>query len=307
MLLGVAKPHVALGTFVKSALPHAAQNFTGVRGAKYDSDTYYVEYKIVPGSLACTTCRVWDQYARGTYRENWYVQDRWNSTWTTAKTEKWVMSQLKPVLTGYALKRTVKYSYPTLVWRNEANSWVYVDMFKGGFTLRVGHDVVNAAHTLSPPSKVQLQQLGNAVSNMMRLALPDAVNNFASLRGTGKKKDILGEDSYPLNGSFGPMFRKCDISDVSNGFGLKDFQPKWVLNCDTVSMAGTKAGLEETVRSAVYNALPGTYTAVTDASALLLDDYRWDNSDARVSVNIGSYENDGIVSFNISMFHFAST
>ena len=100
------------------------------------------------------------------------------------------------------------------------------------------------------------------------------------------------------------MFGKCDVSNVTNGFGFKDFQPKWVLNCDTISMAGTKAGLEEPLRAAIYDALPSGYTSVTDAAALLLDDYRWDNSDLAVSVNLGSNENKGVVSFNISIFHF---
>ena len=58
------------------------------------------------------------------------------------------------------------------------------------------------------------------------------------------------------------------------------------------------------LRAAIYDAIPSGYTSVTDEAALLLDDYRWDNSDLAVSVNLGSSENKGVVSFNISIFHF---
>jgi len=306
VLLGAApKPaKVSLGTFVHSLLPMVGQNFAPMRGAKYKSDTYYVEYKpLKPGP--CTACKIYDQYARGKYPENWYVNDRWNTTWTMPKTEAYIRSQLGPVLSAFSLHRTVSYSYPTLTWRNPANGqWVVIDVYKDSFVVQVGRDLPKAVHVLSPPSKIQLQQLASGVSNLMRLALPDAVNNFASLRAPGKKKDILGEDSYSLNTSFGSMMAKCDISNVTNGYGFKDFQPKWVLNCDSISMAGTKAALEEPVRAAVYAAIPSGFTAVTDQSALLLDDYRWDNSDSMVSVNLGSNEDKGVVSFNISIFHF---
>jgi hypothetical protein len=306
VLLGAAAkpPKVSLGTFVRSVLPMAADNFTAVRGARYRWDTYYVEYSASPKAMTCRACKIYDEYARGTYPENWYVDDRWTSTWTTAKNEAYVRAQLAPVLSGYSLHRTVSYSYPTLTYRNSRNEWVTVDFYKEAFTVRIGHDLAKAVHVLNPPSKIQLQQLSSGASNLMRLALPDAVNNFASLRAPGKTKDILGEDSYPLNASFGSMFKKCDLSNITNGYGFKDFQPKWVLNCQTVSMAGTKAALEEGVRAAVYAAIPGSFTAVTDASALFLDDYRWDNSDSMVSVNIGSNESKGVVSFNISIFHF---
>lgn len=306
VLLGAAPkpPKVQLGTFVRSILPMAAQNFAPVRGAKYRWDTYYVEYKVAPKATICSACKIYDEYARGKYPENWYIDDRWTSTWTTAKNEAYVRAQLGPVLSGYSLHRTVSYSYPTLTYRNPANNWVTVDFYKGSFTIRVGRDLAKAVHVLNPPSKIQLQQLSNGAANLMRLALPDAVNNFAALRAPGKTKDILGEDSYQLNASFGSMFKSCDVSDVVNGFGFKDFQPKWVLNCQTVSMAGTKAGLEEPLRAAIYDAIPGGYAAVTDQASLFLDDYRWDNTDSMVSVSVGSNESKGVVSFSISIFHF---
>jgi hypothetical protein len=299
-------PKVTLAAFVRGLLPEAPTNFDTMRGVKDDFDTYYVRYKVLPKfSSSCGACKVYDEYARGTYIENWYVQDRWTvgSTWNATKTESYIKTQLTPVLSGFSLHRTVDYKYPTLVWRNPRNEWVYVDTFNGGFTVRVGRDLPKNVHVLLPPSQAQLAELRNAAENAIKLGVPPATDNFDVLRTTDKQKNIFGDYDYGVNMSFGPMFRKCDISNITTGLGFSDFQPKWVLSCDTVSMAGTRAGLEENVRSAVYDALPYGFNAVTDKDALLLDDYRWDN-ESSVSVNISSYEDTGIVNFTISIYHF---
>jgi len=301
-----AAPKITLAVFVRTLLPQAPENFAAMRGVKDDFDTYYVRYKVLPKFTSmCASCTVYDQYARGTYIENWYLQDRWNvaSSWNAAKTESYIKTQLTPVLSGFSLHRTIEYKYPTLVWRNPKNEWVSVDTFNGGFTVQVGHDLAKSVHVLLPPSQAQLGELRNAAENAIKLGVPPATNNFDVLRTTDKQKNIFGDYDYGVNMSFGPMFRKCDISDISIGFGYSDFQPKWVLSCDTISMAGTRAGLEENVRSAVYDALPYGFNSVTDKDALLLDDYRWDNSDS-VSVNISSYEDKGIVNFTLSIYHF---
>lgn len=301
-----AKPSVTLPAFVKALLPGAPRNFASMRGAKYDSDTYYVEYTARPiaGTGPCTKCKIYDQYARGTYKENWYLQDGWTSTWTVKKTESWVKAQLAPLLPGFSLHRTVKYTYPTLVWSGPQNVWVYADFYGKGFTLRVGHDLTKPVHVLRPPTKAQLADLKSASANIIRLAVPAGPDNFSTLRSSAVKKNIFGSNDYGVTTSFGPMFRSCTISDVVNGFGYKDFQPKWSMNCRTVSMAGTKADLEETVRAAVWNALPSAYTSVTDPSALLLDDYRWDDTSSAQSVSISSYEDNGVVSFEVWITHF---
>lgn len=300
-----AKSKITLRALVASLLPHAPKNFAALRGPKYDSDTYYVEYKVRPmPSGACGVCKIYDQYGRGKYVENWYVEDRWNSTYTTAKNEAYIKGQLAPLLSGFSLHRTVSYSYPTLVWRNAQNVWIYADLHRSGFTLRVGHDLPKSVHVLLPPSKSQLSDLQSASANIIRLGVPAAADNFATLRSSSTKKNIFGANDYGVTASFGAMFRPCTISNVASGFGYKDFQPKWTLNCRTISMAGTRAALEETVRAAVYNALSSGFTSVTDPSALLLDDYRWDNADSMVSVSISSFEDQGIVSFEVWVTHF---
>jgi len=301
-----ARKSVTLRAFVRALLPGAPKNFATMRGAKYDSDTYYVEYTAHPnaGTGPCSKCKIYDQFARGTYKENWYLQDGWTSTWTVAKTENWVKTQVAPLLPGFSLHRTVKYTYPTLVWNGPQNVWVYADFYSKGFTLRVGHDLMKPVHILRPPTKAQLADLKSASANIIRLGVPAGPDNFSTLRSSAVKKNIFGSNDYGVTTSFGSMFRPCTISDVANGFGYKDFQPKWSMNCRTVSMAGTKAGLEETVRSAVWNALPSAYTAVTDPSALLLDDYRWDDTDNAQSVSISSSEDNGVISFEVWITHF---
>ena len=277
-----------------------------MRGATYGSDTYYMEYTVHPntGMGPCGGCKIYDQYARGAYKENWYLQDGWNSTWTVPKTENYVKTQLAPLLAGFSLHRTVSYGYPTLVWSGPHKVWVYADLYSKGFTLRVGHDLTKAVHVLRPPSKAQLADLHSASANIIRLAVPAAGDNFSTLRTSAAKKNIFGSNDYGVTASFGSMFRPCTISHVANGFGYKDFQPKWSMNCHTITMAGTKADLEETVRSAVYDALPSSFTAVTDASALFLDDYRWDDSNNSLSVSVSSYEDKGTVSFEVWITHF---
>ena len=299
------KTKVTLRQMVASLLPQAPKNFAAMRGPKYDSDTYYVEYSVRPmPSGACASCKIYDQYGRGKYIENWYVQDRWTSTYTTAKDEAYIKAQLAPLLSGFSLHRTVSYSYPTLIWRNAKNVWIYIDMYRSGFTLRVGRDLPKSVHVLLPPSKSQLADLQSASANVIRLGVPAANDNFATLRSSSAKKNIFGANDYGVTASFGAMFQPCTISNVASGFGYKDFQPKWSLMCRTISMAGTRASLEETVRAAVYNALPSGFTSVTDSSALLLDDYRWDNGDTLVSVSISSFEDKGVVSFEVWVTHF---
>jgi hypothetical protein len=220
-----APPAVTLRAFVRAMLPDAPKNFPSMRAAKYDSDTYYVEYTVHPKAAMepCSKCKIYDQYARGRYKENWYLQDGWTSTWTVPRIESYVKTQLGPLLSGFSLHRTVKYSYPTLVWSGPHNTWVYADFYGKGFTLRVGHDLPKAVHVLLPPSKAQLADLRSASANIVRLAVPAGSDNFSTLRASATKKNIFGSNDYGVTASFGSMFRPCTISNIANGFGYKTF------------------------------------------------------------------------------------
>jgi hypothetical protein len=288
-------------------LAQAPHNFAALRLARVDHDTDFDRYATRPIGAHCKSCKMYDEYARGSYKENWYVEDEFAlpSSVVPAKIESLVLSRLRPMLSGFALHRTPVYKgskYVVLRWRGPNGVWVQARTFVGGYTMRVGHDLAKPVHLLRPPTQAQLRQLADAAANMIRLGAPAAPANFEDLRTGAGTKDAFGDTDYTTSVSFGPMFRTCAISNVANSFGYKDFQPKWVLSCDTVAMAGTAAALKETVRAAVAGALPGGFNATTDSSALLLDDYRWDSQD--VSVDVSSTEQNGSVHFTISVYHY---
>ncbi len=298
---------------VNTLLAQAPQNFAALRLARSEYDTDFARYKVKPlvsrvFGTHCRACTLDDQYARGTYKENWYVEDRWDTPakWNPAKTEAYAVRSLRPGLSGFALHRTVpKYSkYPTLLWRGSANRWVYVDTFEGGFTIRVGHDLTTPVHVLKPPSRAQISQLMTGTANIIRLGDPAGASNFQDLRLGAPHKDIINNDEYDLNVTFGPMFHPCTVTSVMNGFGYKDFQPKWILECKTIAIAGTNAQWRGTMRDAVSNVLPSGYEEDTNASDLLLDDYMWQSQQAQQSIDILPDERDGTVRFTVSIYHF---
>ena len=105
------------------------------------------------------------------------------------------------------------------------------------------------------------------------------------------------------------MLIKCSVTDASlNTLNVDDYSPKWTMNCETPPMVGTKALLEEPIRAAMQAALPAGYAPTTDRSVLFVDDYRWDNTEAQVAVDIDSFGTyslpDGLVQINIGVIHF---
>lgn len=291
---------------VQTLLGQAPHNFAAMRLSRLDSDTDFTSYGVKPFGTHCHACKMYDQYAHGTYKENWYVFDRWNlpSKMTPAKSEAYATQALRRVVAGFALHRTVsKYDkYPTLLWRSADNRWVSIATSDDGYGIRVGHDLAKPVHVLLPPSSAQIKQLVNAAMNFIRLGAPAASSNFDSLRSASPAKNALGEDDYPLTATFGPMLRKCEVSNVTNSLGFKNFVPKWVLSCDVIALAASEDAIKPVLHDAVEDALPDGFAATTDPAMLVLDDYRWDNTD--VSVDIGSYQSDGIVHFELSIYHY---
>lgn len=297
-----------LAVVVGTLLAQAPDNFAAMRLARNDYDTSFSSYKVKPFGRHCRACTLYNEYARGTYPENWYVHDRWDlpGKWAPAKTQAYAVQALRSVVSGFSLHRTVgKYSkYPTLLWRGSGNRWVMIDTYNGGYSIRVGHDLSKPVHVLKPLSQAQLSQLSTAIGNVIRMGDPAGASNFHDLLQGSPHPDIIGQDEYDLNVSFGPMFRSCSVTDVTKSLGFKDFQPKWVLECKTVRMAGTAAQLRGTIHDAIANVLPSGYSVVTDPSELLLDDYQWDNRDSQQSIDVMSDESDGVVNFTIEIFHF---
>ncbi len=322
-----------LVAFVRAMLTGAANNFASIRGTKTESEAYYDAYALnAKGAALCSGCKIYDSYARGTYVENWsvgekYAQDSANAgelrafaralmnppktQWPIARTESYVKARLAPLLIGFSLQRTVSYGYPTLTWRGLGNLWVSAEIYTGmiNVVLRVGHNLTKSVHVLHSPSQSQLADLRAGSDRVIRTAVAAAPDNFATLRAPAKTRDPLG-GNYAVTGTFGPMFRPCEILDVASRYGsswdkYKDFEPEWAMNCNTIWMAGTAAGLEENLRSAISAALPSDFAEVPNArTSHLGGDYRWNNG-SNVSVGIISSEDNGVVSFLVQILHFS--
>ena len=305
-----AAPHAEpLRAFVQRLLVAAPTNFSSLRGAPKGSESYYSSYTVVTTRNACPKCELTDEYAWTAHNENWYIENQWHGAKGSPQATliSYVTSQLTPSLKAYSLKTTDGKDYPTFRWTSTKGTWVYVHVYKGGFTVRVGHDVKKPVHVLLAPSVKQLAALRAGVSSFVSSGVAAASNNFETLRAAGKK-DVLDEMAYDLYVPFGAMLPKCQIVDASaNRLNLADYSPKWTMNCDTPPMVGTKAVLEEQIRAAMQNALPSGFSPTT-GRALFLDDYRWDNASTQVAVDVNSvigYElPDGLVQFSLGIIHF---
>jgi hypothetical protein len=288
---------------VRALVAQAPANFSAIRAAARLSRSYYVHCNLKRSFAVCPGCSVYDYYARGKYPEDWraYAYVDLPDAYTAARIEPMLRPQLSRILAGYSLHRsTTKYGTTVLAYTGPGGMSVEARVFKGGANIQVRHTLPQAVHVLRPPSKAALSNLRAGVTNMMRLSLSSAEANFDAMRGPAHK-DFMGNQEYVSTVNFGSLFDPCTITDIDVGDLSKI--AKWVFGCDTIYFAGTKAELEPVVRDAVAQALSSDFTATTDEQYLLLDDYRWDNR-SNVSVNIGSSEDDGVLSFRISIYHF---
>ena len=319
MILGVAllpsagaaaKPpsRPPLAVLVTTLLAHAPENFARLRLRRTDSDADFASYASRTVAGHCSACTIRDDYARGTYAERWVLHDYWNAPKGSkpAANEAYVKKVLAPSLSGYTLHRSLsKYGkYPTLLWNGPRRTWLRIAFDDSGYGIDVGHDLLKPVHVLRAPTRAQFDRLGNAVTNLVRLATQAAPGNFASMRGASAGKDITGNDKYALSTPLGSIFHECDITNVENGLGFKDFQPKWALSCTTAGLATAAATAKPLLHDSVEGALPAGFTEVTDPSSLLFDDYSWDDADAMSSVGIDSFEDRGVARFTITVYHF---
>lgn len=235
--------------------------------------------------------------------------------WPIEKTEAYVKSQLVPLLTGFSLRRTTSSGVtgedvPTLVWRGPHNVWVEAEMYPrmgAGIVkvrLRVGHNLIKSMHVLSHPTRAQLTQMRDSVRRIIRTAVPAAYRDFSRLRGPLMNEDVSGHD-YRVTASFGSVFRPCELLDITARMGQswdRNSEPAWDMLCSTFPMLGTRATLEEIVRSAISAALPSGFTSVADAK-LHGYDHLWKN-DKGVSVAIDWGDpHEDVVGLTVRIMH----
>ena len=311
-----ATPHPAktpapqtLRSFVVQMLQEAPVDFGNMLGARKESASYHVTYAtLAKFASSCASCKIIDEFAWTGHAENWSLEERWTTSMSAAQVQSYLTSQLTPALKGYTLTKTGSGDYPVFTWRSTRGFWVSVETFNGGFEPRIGHDLDVPAHVLKSPTAADLQALRNEVTNFIALGVGPASDNFASLRGTGKK-DALGEMIYPLTISLGPGLTDCTVNDGTvNTVGIADFYPKWTMTCETVAMVATTAQIEPLIHDAMAAALPAGFTVTTDSTVVGLDDYRWDNSGTQVAVEIESFASftlpKGLTAIGIGIAHF---
>jgi hypothetical protein len=299
-----------LHAFVTAMLDQAPVDYSKMRGARKSGAVYQTVYHVLPQFVAhCHQCTITDEFAWAGHAENWSLQQRWNAKkMTSAQLQSYLTAQLTPILKGYTLTKSGSAAYPTLAWRNDAKGlWVSVETFNGGFEPRIGHDLKKPVHVLKSPTAADIQALRNAVANFISLGIGPASNNFASLRGEGKK-DIIGDMTYALNVSFGASLVDCSVNDGSvNTIGIDDFSPKWTMQCETVPMVGTKDQIQPLIHDAMSAALPAGFS-VTTGKYLGIDDYRWDNTSTSVAADIDSFAGftlpNGLVAYGVGIIHF---
>ncbi|MDE2481268.1 MAG: hypothetical protein KGN02_03660 [bacterium] len=301
-----------LRDFTQRVLVHAPQNFAALRGAERSRASYQIEYgRAASVASWCDACKIFNEFAWPHHAENWYLSDDWHApkSWSHARTASYALKQVTPLLTGFARATSGTHDYPTYRWTNAAKrEWVVVDTFNGGFTLKVGHDLAGSspAHTLHALSLDDAQTMRNAVGNVLKLAVGGAADNFATLRGPGKR-NALGTMEYKLAVDFGPALYDCSVSDnTENVLKLGDFSPNWSLDCSTTPAYTSVSALEDQVKQAVTDALPSSFTSTT-GKLVGLNDFRWDN-DQNVAVTVGSLSGmflpEGLAEIRVGITHF---
>ena len=236
--------------------------------------------------------------------------------WPIAKTEAYVRSQLTPLLTGFSLRRTSSSgltgeNVPTLLWHGPHNVWVKAEMYPqmvagiAKVRLIVGHDLTKSAHVLSHATTAQLNQMRDSVRRIIQAAVPAAYGDFSPLRGAASGEDVAGHD-YKVTASYGSSFRPCEILDIAARMGQswdRNSSAAWAMLCSTFPTLGTRASLEEIVRSAISAALPKGFTSATDAKNLGYD-YLWRNNEGvSVAIDWGDPHED-VVSMTLRILRF---
>jgi len=279
------------------------------------SDVYGVAYK--PTSLMqriCPTCVVEDEFATADTGERYAVTFYWNVplAWTRAKTLVFIQQTIGEKLPSYTMTQgTDDNSENWFDWtKGSPVQFVYVKTFTEsktkGFEVRIGHYLAKNLH-YTPYAILSSQQrtgLTDAVKNFVQLAVQNADDNFTSLRGKPTDKD---DNYFDTNVSFGEFMTSCDVDGVFSTLSGSDTTPKWILECETPSLGGDKSDVEEIIRAAAANAVPGDFTVTTDPKYTSMLDYRWDRSSDSVSVEISSYDNgDGTFTYHVEIYHFLS-
>ena len=321
MIFGAAPPRAQVDTpaqlsgIVQAALSQAPANFAAWRAGVKTADSDSVSYK--PSAVLarlCPVCSVSDEFATADADERYAVTFDWlvAKSWSRAQTIAFIQQRIGELLPKFSAQQgTNDDGESWFDWtKGSPKEFVYVVTFSGstgnGFDVRVGHYVATNLHytKYARLSAAQRTDLTNAVRNFVQLGVQNASNDFASLRGHATDKD---NNYFDANVSFGEFMTHCVVDGIFANESTSDGTSKWILECDTPSLGGSKSDIEAVIQSAIVDALPGGFTATTDPKYLGLSDYRWDRSSDSISVEVSSNDNhDGTLDYNIYIYHFKS-
>ncbi len=321
LIVAAAPPHALIDTsaqlsgLVKSALSHAPANFATWRAGVKTADSDGVSFKQSMAFLRiCPGCKVADEFASADSDERYVVTFDWlvAKSWSRAQTNAFIeqrIGELIPTFSGQQGTNDDGESW--FDWtKSPLKEFVYVVTFAGtkgnGFEVRVGHYLPKSLHytKYARLSAAQRTDLTNAVRNFVQLGVQNASNDFTSLRGHATDKD---NNYFDANVSFGEFMTRCVVDGIFSNESTSGGTSKWILECDTPSLGGSKSDVEAVIQSAIVNALPGGFTPTTDPKYLGISDYRWDRSSDTIAVEVSSSDNhDGTLDYNIYIYHFKS-
>lgn len=296
---------------VRATLAQTPTHFAAYRGAVSGTSDNEAIYKTAGRLTAlCEYCTLTDEFADTKVDERWVVQTHWTTgkSWTQAQTASHVQGLIAPLVVGFTRSEGGSDGSLWTDWFNKkTRAFVYIstDSEKGiaGFEIRIGRYMAKNVHYgkwSRPLTSGQRSDLVKALQNFVQMAVPNGANNFSALRGKAVGKS---GDFFDSSVTFGDILSNCNVSAVA---AASNVTGKWIFECETPAIVGTKSDVEELIRSTLWIALPGGFTSTTDPS-LLINDYRWDRSSDQLALTLDAYDyGDGSFKYTISFYHFTS-
>lgn len=306
---------VPVKNMVRAALLQAPVNFVAWRAGVKGTGTGGVLFKPSSGMmLVCPTCSVTDVYAGANVDERYVLTFDWPvpKSSSRARTLAYIQQNVGALLPSFAATQgTTDSGESWFYWsKSTPNEFVYVVTYSSGsasgFEVRVGHLLQKNVHytQYARLGATQRTDLAKAVRNFVQLGVQNGSDNFTSLRGPATDKD---NNYFHTSVTFGEFMKSCTVDGIFSTMTAKDGTAKWILECDTPSLGGSKSDVEEIIRAAVSDALPSGFTVTTDMKYLVLNDYRWDRSSDLIAVEVSSYDNhDGTFDYHLEIYHFLS-
>ncbi|HEY7981049.1 MAG TPA: hypothetical protein VID19_06165 [Candidatus Eremiobacteraceae bacterium] len=312
---GVIVPSAPLATIVRAALVQAPGNFAAWRAGTRRSSADGIVYKPTAAmNHICTACDVIDEFATADSDERYALTFQWivPTSWSRAQTIAYIQVHIGELMPNFTASQGTDDSGESWFdWsKGTPTEFVYVKTFSeksgSGFEVRVGHYLQKSVH-FTPYARLSATQrdaLAKAVRNFVQLGVQNGSDNFVSLRGAATDKD---NNFFDTSVAFGEFLKSCDVDGIFSAEHASGGTSKWILECTTPSLGGTKSDVEAIIQSAVAAALPDGFVVTTDPKYLGTSDFRWDRSSDTMDVEVWAFDNnDGTFDYHVQMYHFTS-